>query len=317
MPSRVTVHELPVRSPFRLELTASALRRVPTNVVDVITPAGEYMHAFHGEFGPLVATVAQRSDTHIVVRLEGDTRETRSREQALEMVSRTLGVDRDVTGFAVAASKLHWLAPLAERFMGIKPPRYRSLWETFVNAVVFQQVSLHSATATVRRMVMSFGKPVMSDGVAMYTFPDAATVLSVSDGELRALGISAARAATLRRAGEAIASGMLNERVLDDMPSRDAALELARVKGVGPWTAAVMLLRGFGRLDVFPMNDSGVARNIAMVASRAAGGDSGSMPDVSEVLSVLGELQGMLYFHLLLARLEERGEIGCPSVAPP
>jgi DNA-3-methyladenine glycosylase II len=54
------------------------------------------------------------------------------------------------------------------------------------------------------------------------------------------------------------------------------------------------------------MNDSGVARNIALVA--------GETPlDDAHLLATLGPQQGMLYYHLLLARLEMRGEVGRPS----
>ena len=92
-------------------------------------------------------------------------------------------------------------------------------------------------------------------------------------------------------------------------PSPDAAMILRRIKGIGPWTAAIILLRGLGRLDVFPANDTSVASNIAFVA--------GPEPlDVPRVLNDLGAQRGMLYFHLLLARLDARAEIGRASFEP-
>jgi DNA-3-methyladenine glycosylase II len=95
--------------------------------------------------------------------------------------------------------------------------------------------------------------------------------------------------------------------MLEERPSPDAAALLRQIKGIGPWTATVILLRGLGRLDVFPMNDSSVARNLALVA--------GAVPlDVGSILEPLGGQRGMLYYHLLLARLEARGEVGRPSV---
>lgn len=304
-----TIHELPVQPPFRLALTATALRRVPTNVVDIITPDGEYVHAFAGKYGPLVARVSEQGERTLRVELEGDSREGDSREHVLSLIKRTLGADRDVSAFGKAAEQLPWLAPLAKRLVGIKPPRYRSLWEAFVNAVVFQQVSLHSATATVKRMVMLLGEPVVSGNTALYRFPEADELLSSSDTTLRATGLSLAKIATLRRAAEAINAGALPEGKFEEMPSDDIAEELRKIKGVGPWTASVILLRGFGRLDAFPMNDSGVARNLTLVAR-------GASFDVHHVLSILGDQRGMLYFHLLLARLEERNEIGCASIPP-
>jgi DNA-3-methyladenine glycosylase II len=81
---------------------------------------------------------------------------------------------------------------------------------------------------------------------------------------------------------------------------------LRGIKGIGPWSATIILLRGLGRLDVFPGNDTGVASNITLAA--------GSAPlDVQRVLNALGPQRGMLYFHLLLGRLEARGDIGRPS----
>ena len=63
----------------------------------------------------------------------------------------------------------------------------------------------------------------------------------------------------------------------------------------------VILLRGLGRLDVF-QNDTSVARNLALVG--------GPVPlAVRTLLDTLGPEQGMLYYHLLLARLETRGDL--------
>jgi DNA-3-methyladenine glycosylase II len=73
-------------------------------------------------------------------------------------------------------------------------------------------------------------------------------------------------------------------------------------RGIGPWTAAVVALRGFGRLDLFPMNDSGVARSVKDLSGEAA-------VDVDALLAQLGDQRGMLYYHLLLGRLVARGDV--------
>ena len=124
---------------------------------------------------------------------------------------------------------------------------------------------------------------------------------------LHAAGLSSGKLATLRRVGEMLAAGSLDETMLEELESHDAAALLRRIKGIGPWTAAVILLRGLGRLDVFPMNDTSVARNLALI------GGSGPL-DAEGVLHVLSPQQGMLYYHLLLARLETRNDLGRASV---
>ena len=50
-------YECPVAVPYRLDLTVSALRRLSTNVVDVLTPDGQYVRALAGAREPVVARV--------------------------------------------------------------------------------------------------------------------------------------------------------------------------------------------------------------------------------------------------------------------
>jgi DNA-3-methyladenine glycosylase II len=297
-------HEIRVAVPYRLDLTVSALRRLSTNVVDVLTPDGQYVRALGGSREAVIARVTQVHPEALAVTLEGDEREHR---RALALVRRMLGVDRDLSHFDRAAAGIPWLKPLAERWRGLKPPRYPTLWEACVNAIVFQQVSLLAASAIMRRLIVALGRSLDSEGVPLYAFP---TVESVQDADhqlMRAAGLSLGKLTTLRRVSEAFTAGTLDEAMLENRSSPDAAALLCEIKGIGPWTAAVILLRGLGRLDVFPMNDTSVARNLALV--------SGSAPiDVGGTLHALSPQEGMLYYHLLLARLDARDDLGRASV---
>jgi DNA-3-methyladenine glycosylase II len=295
-----TRRELSVVAPFRLDLTVSALRRMSTNMVDVLTPDGAYVRVLSGARAPVFVRVAQTRPKVLTVILEGSPGE---HAHALVQVRRMLGVDRDLTSFNRTAARIPWLAPLADRMLGLKPPRYPTLWEACVNAIVFQQLSLFAASAIMRRLLLALATPFEREGLALYQFPSIERVLEAKDDMGRAAGLSASKLATLRRVGEALASGALDEAMLEERASPDAAALLRQIKGIGPWTATVILLRGLGRLDVFPMNDSSVARNLTLVAN--------AMPfDVAATLKALGAQRGMLYYHLLLARLEARGELG-------
>lgn len=300
-----TRHDVHVAKPYRLDLVVSALRRLSSNVVDVLTADGQYLRVLAGPRGRAIVRVAQPRDDALRVTIEGDRRD---HAWALARARCVLGVDRDLAHFGRAARRVPWLAPLARRMRGIRPPRYPSLWEACVNAIVFQQVSLQAASAITRRLIVALEDRVEHEGVSLYPFPSAEHFLDASDSVLRDAGLSAGKLATLRRVGEAITSGALEMAMLEELTSAEAATALGQIKGIGPWTATVILLRGLGRLDVFPMRDSSVARNLAMVGGPTA-------IDVPSVLEVLRPEQGMLYYHLLLARLEARGEVGRASVA--
>jgi DNA-3-methyladenine glycosylase II len=302
-------YALPVVAPYRLDLTVSALRRLSTNIVDLFTPEGAYVRALAGVDEPMVVRVTQIAKAHALsVAIEGDARND---DAVLRLVGRMLGADVDLGKFYRRAAPVSWLAPLVKRMRGVKPPRYPSLWEACVNAIVFQQISVRAASAVMHRLTISVGRSLQADDlpIPLYLFPDPESVLRATDHRLHTVGLSANKIATLRRVAEALSSGALDASALERCTSPDAAAILRRIKGIGPWTAAIILLRGLGRLDVFPGNDSSVAHSIAFVA--------GPEPlDVPRIVDDLGPQRGMLYFHLLLARLDARAEIGRASFEP-
>lgn len=299
-------YEIDVVEPYRLDLTVSVLRRLSTNIVDVLTKEGAYVRVLAGLRGPVIVRVTQQRPGALTVAFARRETVLGDHARALATVRRMLGVERKLSRFYRAARGISWLRPLAVRMRGVKPPRYPTLWEACVNAIVFQQVSLVAASSISRRLITALGVPKKWGAIELHAFPTASRFQNASDDVLRAAGLSANKLAALRRVAEALRSGMLDEAALEALPSPDAAALLCRIKGIGPWTATVILLRGLGRLDVFPMNDSSVARNLAFVA--------GSIPpDIGQALIALGPQRGMLYYHLLLSRLDARGDVGRAS----
>jgi DNA-3-methyladenine glycosylase II len=290
---------LPVVAPYRLDLTAAVLRRTAVNLVDVAADDGLYRRAFDDPAGTVVATVRQSAPDALTASIAGPPR---ARERIAGVLPHMLGTTVDVAPFLRAARRVAWFDPLARRMRGVHPARYPTLWEASVNAVVFQHVSLQSASAIMRRLIERVSDPVETDGVVLRPFPAPAAVAALGEDGLRATGLSTAKIRALQGLSRAALDGSLAAAPLEALPS-GAAAELLRVhRGIGAWTAALILLRGLGRLDVFPENDSGAARGLRELTGAA-------LPETADVLDVLGDQRGMLYFHLLLARLEARGEL--------
>ena len=107
---------------------------------------------------------------------------------------------------------------------------------------------------------------------------------------------------SLQAVAAAVESGELDEPALEGLPTPQLVEALVAHKGIGPWTAAVIALRGFGRLDIFPMNDSG-----ATALLRSLSGNP--YIEVEPIIEALAPQQGMLYYHLLLGRLAASGEV--------
>jgi DNA-3-methyladenine glycosylase II len=188
--------------PYRLDLTVSVLRRLSTNTVDVITPQGEYVRALDGFRKPVLVRVAQTEPATLAVTFEGCSG-SNEHTRALAIVRRILGVERNLSQFYRAGKVVSWLWPLAVRMRGVKPPRYPTLWEASVNAIVFQQVSLVAASSIVRRMIVALALPVKCGDIALHAFPNAERLRVAGDDILLATGLSANKLATLRRVAEA------------------------------------------------------------------------------------------------------------------
>jgi DNA-3-methyladenine glycosylase II len=302
--ARVFERLLRVREPYRLDLTVAVLRRFSTNVVDVLGADGTYRRALSGFAEPAIVAVRQTSASELAVRVDCGPGEE---DAAFVTVARMLGAERTLARFDRGAAAIPWLRDIAARMRGVKPPRYPTLWEACVNAVVFQQVSLHAATAILRRVILETGVRRSAADATLYAFPTIPALADAPEGALRTAGLSVNKVATLRRIGEALRTGALDEAMLEERPSPEASALLCGIKGIGPWTAAVVLLRGLGRLDVFPANDSGVARSLLALAAEPV--------DLEQTFAELGEERGMLYYHLLLARLEARGELATGTIS--
>lgn len=274
------------------------LRRLSTNVVDVFDGTA-YRRLLGDPLAPTLLSVEQAAPDALAVRLDGPGAEALD---PAAIVRRMLGTDTDLSAFYAGAATVPWLDRIATAARGVKPPRYPSLWETVCNAVVYQQVSIHAAGAILRRVIERYAVAVETNGVRLFAFPQPRTLLDADPLELRAAGLSVNKINALKAVGAAIESGDLDEAELEPLSTPDLIAALVGHKGIGPWTGAVVALRGFGRLDIFPMRDSGAEAGL-----RKLSGDPNVR--VEPIIAALSPQQGMLYYHLLLGRLNATGEV--------
>ena len=90
-------------------------------------------------------------------------------------------------------------------------------------------------------------------------FPDKAVtpegITSLSDEAMRACGLSGAKARAIRDLASKTLSGDVSIDKLPTLSDEKVAEELTKVKGIGPWTAEMVLMFSLGRADVFSMGD--------------------------------------------------------------
>jgi len=102
----VRTHLIPVIEPFRLDLTVSVLRRLPTNIVDLLTPEGDYLRALSASPQPLIVWVNQIPDNQsLSVTIDGDCPDE---PQMLRLVQKVLGTEKDISDFDKKSAHVPW-----------------------------------------------------------------------------------------------------------------------------------------------------------------------------------------------------------------
>lgn len=293
---------LAVRAPFDLRLTVSALRRLPSSTLySLVGEEFRFVAPLTG--GPRLLAVTSAEGVGLRLRALDGALGAAEQAEARRMLARMLDVERDLAPLWALVADQPELAALAPQLAGMKPPRFVSLWETFCQIVPFQLVSLSAAIATLNRFVEALGPTVAYEGRDYRGLPSPTTVLAAEYATLRACGLSEAKARTLRELAARAQTGALEAADFAGLTDAEAIARLTQIPGIGPWSAQVALLRGLGRLTVFPAGDSGATRGLREVFAERDDPDAAA----KELLARMGDWRGYLYFLLLGRRLLASG----------
>jgi len=133
-------------------------------------------------------------------------------------------------------------------------PSRSSHFESIVFAVISQQLSTKAADTIGGRLVELVGRPLAPKKLLKFT-----------DEHLRGVGLSGAKARTIREFSQAVHSGELDLVELENHPDDHVVEELSKLWGIGRWTAEMCMMSRMGRLDVWPAGDLGVRNGFARI----------------------------------------------------
>lgn len=295
--------------PFRLDLTAWAIRRRPENLVDRWDgETYERVLAIRGK--PVLVSVAQSGsvDTpQLEITASGKHLPAAVENSVTAALERLLGLGIDLKPFYNLAAEHARLHELARRFRGLKPPRFPTVWEGLVNGIVCQQFSLTVGILMLNRLAALCGLAYETPDGMRHAFPRPEDLAAAAPEAVRSLGLNSAKTRALTELGREIASGRLDLESLTDLDNEQAVSRLLELRGVGRWTAEYVLLRGMGRIDVFPGDDIGARNNLARWLRLRKPLDYGR---VERIVGKWKPYGGLIYFHLLLDGIERaRAEV--------
>jgi DNA-3-methyladenine glycosylase II len=177
---------------------------------------------------------------------------------------------------------------------------YPPLWsrpntfETLVHIILEQQVSLASALSALNKL---------RERVEEIT---PARVLLLTDEEFKACYFSRQKTTYTKYLAEAIISGQINLKELEQLPDEIVRAKLIALKGIGNWTADVYLMFVLQHPDIFPIGDLAAVNALKRVKLLPKDISREEMIAVTEQWAPYRTVASMLLWHWYLSAPRSR-----------
>ena len=257
------VLRLGYRPPYDFAATLDFLRGRSLPGVEVVDATG-YARAFGSPDAPAWLRVTRwpgaRNERSHALRLELHGGQPAMLLHTVSRLRRMFDLDADPRAIAATLRGDERLAPLLRRRPGLRIPGGWDGFEIAVRAVIGQQVSVAAARTMTGRVAERHGAALPAEFQAHgfgHLFP---TPEALVDADLARIGLTRARADTVREVAGAVLDGRVDfrpEATLEEFTGRWTAL-----RGIGPWTAHYIALRALGHPDAFPAGDLVLQRTL-------------------------------------------------------
>lgn len=127
------------------------------------------------------------------------------------------------------------------------------LFSAVVHHIIGQQISTKAQATIWQRMKETLGEV------------NAVTILSADISKLQSLGMTFRKAEYITDFARKVHEGVFDLETVAQMSDEAAIKELASLKGIGVWTAEMILLFCLQRPDIFSYDDLAIQRGLRMV----------------------------------------------------
>jgi DNA-3-methyladenine glycosylase II len=135
----------------------------------------------------------------------------------------------------------------------LEPARW-SPFEALLRSIVYQQLSGRAAATIFGRVKALFGRRA----------PSAKALLVLPDEALRGAGLSRNKALAVRDLAARVLDGTVPDaQEIQRLPDAEIVSRVTLIRGVGEWTAQMLLIFNLGRPDVLPTADLGIQKGLA------------------------------------------------------
>jgi AraC family transcriptional regulator of adaptative response / DNA-3-methyladenine glycosylase II len=197
----------------------------------------------------------------LVVRVQFDN--PRSLFLIVERIRAMFDLNADCAAIVRSLRTDPMLAARVETAPGLRVPGCWQGFELAIRAILGQQITVKGATSLAGRIARTFGRPFSAAAGLTHLFP---TPEVLADADLTTVGLTKARAQTIKDFARAVCDGHIN---FEGVADADVFLaRLGEVRGIGAWTAQYVAMRALGEPDAFPSSDLGLLRGAGLASPR-------------------------------------------------
>ena len=181
---------------------------------------------------------------------------------------------------------------------GLRPPGIgASIFEGAVRIIIQQQISLQVAYVMTGALVKRFGERVEIDGELYYDFPSPQALANAEENELRKCGLSRQKSRYIKEFALKVVNGYDLEKI-GEMNNEEAIEELMKFRGIGRWTAELILITMLGRMDLCVPDDLGARKAVShfYFDGKLQSGDV-----IRKFTERWGEFRGWVIYYLICA----------------
>ncbi len=281
---------LPLPADARLVDLLAFHGRDPESPSERVT--GDTLHKATRLGGRPVRLQVQLAPGQAEVRVVGAKTRKDDEAELLRQATRLLALEGDAAAFEAKHRQHPHLGSLLRYRPGLRIPQTATVFEALVWAILGQQVNLPFAYKLRQRVIRLAGEDA---GAGLVAHPTPESLAALDPEAFAPLQLSRAKSACLVRTAQAVASGQLPVEALPQMEAADVVARLTAHKGIGPWTAQYVLLRGCGHLDGLPLGDSALAtaaQRVWNLAERPKG------PELERLMEPFRPWRSLATYHL-------------------
>lgn len=251
----------------------------------------------------------------VVVRSIGDVKKPELEVQLIsnqeiskndkEIIERKISfifdLDFDLKPFYNAMRHDKIMSKMIDKLYGLKLSKSPTIFEALVYVILEQQISLQAAYNIERKFIKKLGEKLKINNKVYYAFPTPESLASLEIEDLRSCGISRRKSEYIRDIAKLIIERKLDLESLKQKDEKKIMEELCKIRGIGPWTAELTIIRGMGRLRVIPAADLGLREHVTRYYFTDSGRKRVSSEEVRKIAKKWGRWRGVAGYYLVVA----------------